>query len=137
MTHCHPHPKKGSCDLTSCASTDSDSDRDEELLCPKTNPLKHKTELCKNFSELGRCPYNKRCRFAHGVHELVQLPSAQSFRKRRCNGFWKNGYCSYGKRCQFGHECVEWDTQAVLEALQSVHVPAFRNGSKLLSLLAQ
>ncbi len=43
---------KKSCDLGSCCSTESDSgeDRDEDLMVVKTNPLKHKTELCKNFS---------------------------------------------------------------------------------------
>lgn len=61
---------KKSCDLTSCGSTESDSieDRDESLYTLKTNPLKHKTELCKNFSELGMCPYGNKCRFAHGAH---------------------------------------------------------------------
>ena len=44
--------KKKSYDLTSCASTDGDSseEREEEISSIKTNPLKHKTELCKNFS---------------------------------------------------------------------------------------
>lgn len=48
--------KKGSCDLTSGSSTEGDSE--EEVYVQKTNPLKHKTELCKTFSELGYCNYN-------------------------------------------------------------------------------
>ena len=100
---------KKSCDLTSCASTSSEGieERDEEMFMLKTNPAKHKTELCKNFSELGRCPYGKKCRFAHGAHELVNVPSRQTFRKKKCHGFWEKGFCSYGTRCQFGHDEVK------------------------------
>lgn len=82
---------------------DSSSDREEEPFYPRTNPAKHKTELCKTFSELGRCPYEHKCRFAHGRHELVRMPVKTTSKNRRCNGFWKNGCCSYGIRCQFGH----------------------------------
>lgn len=113
---------KKSCDLASCVSTESDSteERDEEIFVQKTNPLKHKTELCKNFSELGRCPYGNRCRFAHGTHELITTRPKKSFRKKRCNGFWKNGLCSYGIRCQFGHSEEEWESQAVLMGMNSI-----------------
>jgi len=45
---------------------DSNSDRDDEVFYPKTIVAKHKTELCKTFSELGYCPYERKCRFAHG-----------------------------------------------------------------------
>jgi len=107
----NPKVHKKSCDLTSCISTESDSaseDR-EELLCPrKTNPLKHKTELCKNFSETGTCPYARKCRFAHGSHELVNLPCPNSFRKKKCNNFLQNGFCKYGVRCQFSHHSLQW-----------------------------
>lgn len=131
---------KNSCDLNSCGSTDGDSteERDEELATVKTNPLKHKTELCKNFSELGRCPYGNRCRFAHGAHELINGKPRKvlCFQKRKCNGFWKNGYCSYGIRCQFGHYELDWETQASLQGLKSVvgEGDEFR-GSKLLWLV--
>ena len=45
---------------------DSSSEGEYEYGYPKTNPAKHKTELCKTFSELGCCPYENKCRFAHG-----------------------------------------------------------------------
>lgn len=70
----------------------------------RTNPVKHKTELCKNFSELGRCPYGVKCRFAHGDHELVGARVVKTFKKKNCNGYWQKGYCTYGVRCQFGHD---------------------------------
>ena len=102
----------------------------------KTNPAKHKTELCKNFSELGRCPYGSKCRFAHGAHELVVLPTPKTCKKKKCNGFWQKGTCSYGVRCQFGHDEVRQDTKALLLGMQSTveGVSEFRQ-SKLMWLL--
>ncbi|MCB0371215.1 MAG: hypothetical protein KDD45_17820, partial [Bdellovibrionales bacterium] len=85
-------------------STESIEERDEEIAVLKTNPAKHKTELCKNLSETGRCRYNQKCRFAHGAHELVTVPHIRTFRKKKCNGFWQKGCCSYGMRCQFSHD---------------------------------
>ena len=118
---------KRSCDLGSCDSTEGDSaceDR-EELLChPKINPLKHKTELCKNFSETGRCPYARKCRFAHGPHELVSLPAVSAFRKKKCNNFLQNGFCTSGLRCQFSHHQLHWHTRAALLGLATLIAPS-------------
>lgn len=36
-----------------------------------TDETKFKTEMCKNWSETGRCNYGNKCRFAHGKDELV------------------------------------------------------------------
>ena len=47
---------------------DSSSEGEYDSFFLKTNPAKHKTELCKTFSELGCCPYLHKCRFAHGKH---------------------------------------------------------------------
>jgi hypothetical protein len=127
---------KRSCDLTSCTSTEGDSseEQEEEFLSLKTNPLKHKTEMCKNFSEQGRCPYGSKCRFAHGAHELIHVPLRDSFRKRKCNNFLRNGFCPYGLRCQFDHRSDEWERSACLLGLSSMHSLVPR-GSKLLCLL--
>ena len=32
---------------------------------------KYKTELCKTFSETGKCPYGFKCRFAYLKEELL------------------------------------------------------------------
>ena len=32
------------------------------------NHLKEKSELCRKFMEFGYCPYQKKCKFAHGSH---------------------------------------------------------------------
>lgn len=31
---------------------------------------RYKTKLCRNYLETGKCPYEARCMFAHGGHEL-------------------------------------------------------------------
>lgn len=67
---------------------------------------KYKTELCKNWIEQGRCNYGKKCRFAHGRHELVEKNVKQKirYRSRQCNTFFTTGMCPYGVRCMFAHE---------------------------------
>ena len=35
---------------------------------------RYKTVLCKNFLAANKCPYGKKCQFAHGDHELRQRP---------------------------------------------------------------
>lgn len=42
-----------------------------------THP-KHKTALCKVYTETGRCPYNEKCRFAHGTAEKKHTPATVS-----------------------------------------------------------
>eukprot|EP01012_Entosiphon_sulcatum_P023250 TRINITY_DN2821_c0_g1_i1.p1 TRINITY_DN2821_c0_g1~~TRINITY_DN2821_c0_g1_i1.p1 ORF type:complete len:284 (+),score=50.35 TRINITY_DN2821_c0_g1_i1:59-853(+) len=34
------------------------------------DPVKYKTQLCKNWETEGKCPYGPRCLFAHGVKQL-------------------------------------------------------------------
>ena len=48
-------------------STDDECSRDSSLQkIYKTNIIKYKTEMCKNYSEMGYCPYRDKCQFAHG-----------------------------------------------------------------------
>lgn len=124
-------------ECTSRRSSESDcsSDRDEEFFYAKTNPSKHKTELCKTYEELGFCPYERKCRFAHGKHELVKIPTKTTSKGRKCNGFWKNGCCSYGLRCQFGHAEIRWEDSAVLLGLEAACCENTPVSSKLMRLL--
>lgn len=109
----------GGCETKSGRSTeeDSSSEGETEPFWLKTNPAKHKTELCKTYSELGYCPYDRKCRFAHGKQELVTMTAKQTLKNRKCNGFWKNGCCSYGMRCQFGHAELTWEGRSALLGL--------------------
>merc|ERR1719149_536016 len=39
---------------------------------------RYKTVLCKNFVAAGKCPYGKKCQFAHGQNELRERPPVPS-----------------------------------------------------------
>ncbi len=55
---------------TSCGS--SEEDIELATVPSKIDYSKHKTELCRTFSELGYCNYKNKCQFAHGKEELVE-----------------------------------------------------------------
>lgn len=67
---------------------------------------KYKTEICKNWEKSGSCPYNNKCRFAHGKDELMnkEIEANPNYRARDCLNFFKNGVCNYGRRCCFKHD---------------------------------
>ncbi len=57
---------------------------------------------------MGNCNYAKKCRFAHGKNELIEVVVKEQFRKRKCINFYQKGACQYGTRCQFSHNESEW-----------------------------
>lgn len=66
-----------------------------------------KIELCNNWMETGRCRYNEKCRFAHGVEELRVAPRIVSEKKWKtvmCRNYHEEGHCNYGRRCHFIHD---------------------------------
>ena len=65
---------------------------------------KYKTELCKNWIEVGFCRYEEQCKFAHGAHEMVVPQQENTKRDKNCKTFFKTKQCPYGVRCQFNHE---------------------------------
>lgn len=116
------------------STEDNSSVESEDMWYPKTNPAKHKTELCKTFSELGHCPYGRKCRFAHGKEELVCRVSRPRVPTARCKGFWQQGTCNYGIRCQFGHAGSKWEHSAALSGLNAC-MGQSSGPSKLLRML--
>ena len=83
---------------TSVSSTSSDSKN-------STNSAeKYKTELCKSFSETGKCRYFSKCRFAHGKEDLSKKQITKNYKQKKCESFFSNGFCSYGLRCNFIHD---------------------------------
>ena len=100
---------------------------------------KEKSQLCKKFVENGYCPYEKKCKFAHGLHELKKNQQANSkYKTKTCGGFLQEGYCPYGNRCNFIHPPVHtsWTRlrscpSSLLEALA-----LGRQESRLLKLLS-
>ena len=65
---------------------------------------KYKTELCKKFQNTGKCPYGFKCRFAHGIEELIIMSKGLNYKKKPCKTFNEKGYCHYGSRCSFRHD---------------------------------
>ncbi|CAD8150953.1 unnamed protein product [Paramecium pentaurelia] len=66
--------------------------------------VKFKTEMCKNWSMLGRCNYGNKCQFAHGQNEMINRQCNQKYKSKLCRSFHQDYVCFYGARCQFIHE---------------------------------
>lgn len=64
---------------------------------------RYKTELCRTFSETGRCKYGAKCQFAHGQAELRSLSRHPKYKTVLCHKFFQHGDCPYGSRCHFIH----------------------------------
>ncbi|TKV96584.1 hypothetical protein SEVIR_9G437500v4 [Setaria viridis] len=61
-----------------------------------------KTELCNKW-ERGGCPYDRRCRFAHGMEELRPVIRHPRYKTLACQLFAAASGCPYGHRCHFRH----------------------------------
>ncbi len=84
----------------------------------KVDKTKYKTEMCKNWIEVGHCRYGVKCQFAHGDHELHgKAPPANNnkYKSKTCTTFADRLYCPYGQRCLFKHE------DRSLEELRNYH----------------
>jgi len=71
---------------------------------PVKNSHLYKTELCSQWLAKGSCPYNHRCRFAHGPRELRPITRDANYRSKPCRKFKAQGWCPYGARCTFIHD---------------------------------
>lgn len=76
-----------------------------EIFNERLKDSKFKTEMCKNWEKQGSCPYNNKCRFAHGKNELmIKEINASIHKVKDCYTFFKYGYCLYGRRCCYRHD---------------------------------
>lgn len=67
--------------------------------------VSYKTEMCRTWIETGVCPYNEKCRFAHGKKELHdKVIVGRNYKQKECKSFHTKGFCNYGSRCHFKHE---------------------------------
>jgi len=69
---------------------------------------KEKTEMCKYVSRCQKCPFARRCSFAHSEGELrkiAPLPqNARNYKTQKCKNYHSgNGYCPYGNKCNYIH----------------------------------
>ncbi|XP_075771432.1 mRNA decay activator protein ZFP36 [Pelodiscus sinensis] len=94
---------------------------------------RYKTELCRTFSETGRCRYGAKCQFAHGAAELRSLSRHPKYKTELCHKFYLNGECPYGSRCHFVHYPEERglsaSPQILRQSLSYTGVPTARQGS--------
>ncbi|XP_043853834.1 mRNA decay activator protein ZFP36 [Dromiciops gliroides] len=67
------------------------------------SPSRYKTELCRTFSESGKCRYGSKCQFAHGPGELRPASRHPKYKTELCRKFLIMGSCPYGTRCHFIH----------------------------------
>lgn len=72
-----------------------------------TTSSRYKTELCRTYSESGRCRYGAKCQFAHGLGELRQANRHPKYKTELCHKFYLQGRCPYGSRCHFIHNPTE------------------------------
>ena len=87
------------CRLNSHSLSTEESPREHAATLPS---YKEKSQLCKKFVENGYCPYEKRCKFAHGLHELKKNHQANcKYKTKTCGGFLQEGFCPYRNRCNF------------------------------------
>lgn len=126
----------------SISSTDEDSPREmtrhqNTYLDDKNN--KEKSQLCKKFMQNGCCPYQKKCKFAHGSHELRKNHNLNSkYKTKQCGIFLSEGCCLFGDRCNFIHP----NSETLKLKLESTYDSGFqevraecRVQSRLLNLL--
>ncbi|KAI9004890.1 hypothetical protein CLU79DRAFT_672975, partial [Phycomyces nitens] len=62
-----------------------------------------KTEMCRNWTEMGQCRYGRKCRFAHGHDELRTVQRHARYKTEICKTYHLTGTCLYGVRCTFIH----------------------------------
>ena len=103
---------------------------------PKIQEIKYKTELCKNWIETRQCRYFRKCKYAHGNSELVNVTDQQTqkYKTKDCNQFYKEGFCLYGTRCLFIHTKPPTSTyksyQSLLTDLSNTSITKILNSKK-------
>jgi hypothetical protein len=53
---------------------------------------RYKTELCRPFTETGKCKYGDKCQFSHGMKELRILMRHPKYKTEYCRTFHTSKY---------------------------------------------
>lgn len=123
----------------SVSTTGSSSPRESPDYFLKNSSFsnKEKSQLCKRFMENGYCPYERKCKFAHGCEELKRNQETNSkYKTKECGVYINQGYCPYGDRCNFIHQKVriEQEMKSIDEEFIAIRSSG-GNSSRLLKLL--
>jgi len=77
---------------------------------------KYKTVMCKSWLLTKSCPYETRCKFAHGEEELREIAHIDTdhpkYKTKPCKNFTVTGLCPFGSRCLFIHPIKDQPQQA-------------------------
>ena len=76
--------------------------REEMLRYIENFRMNYKTEMCRNWMQLGSCEFNQDCAYAHGAHELVSRQSThKNYKTKTCKKWHETtpGRCNYGDKC--------------------------------------
>merc|ERR1719162_663238 len=88
-THPAAH-SEGECSVADTASDDTSSSGAGVFLSAR-DADKYKTELCRNWSQTGACPYNERCQFAHGYGDMRMRRQPAAYKTRICRSYAVSG----------------------------------------------
>ncbi|KAI8099086.1 uncharacterized protein BX664DRAFT_320354, partial [Halteromyces radiatus] len=102
----HHHHRLDTLDTYSCRQplTQTDHDDKNNTHSRLKQVVLYKTEICRNWAELGHCRYGIKCRYAHGDAELRQAPRHTLYKTKICRAYHDQGECPYGIRCTFIHD---------------------------------
>jgi hypothetical protein len=96
--------------ISNTQTTDNNQANIDNAVQPsQSNQIKqalYKTEMCKNWEKSKSCPYQKKCKFAHGREEMQMKDKEKNpnYKRKDCIGFFKYWNCSYGRRCCNKHD---------------------------------
>lgn len=80
--------------------------------------VRYKTEMCKNFMELGVCRFDQKCFYAHSAQELNKATyKHEKYKTQLCKPFHSEGFCDFGARCAFIH--TKPDVDAIIAQLEA------------------
>ncbi|XP_054162698.1 mRNA decay activator protein ZFP36L1-like [Oppia nitens] len=86
------------------------------LSAPTFDPIRYRTEICKNFMELGVCRFNDRCFYAHSDQDLRPITyKHKKYKTQLCRPFHTKGLCDFGPRCAYIH--TKPDINAIINQL--------------------
>ena len=136
----HRSPQPDRAVLSSLSNTDqSFLAATAKTVCSGSPYQKEKVELCRQYMETGYCPYGERCKFAHGLQELMRNHHPNhKYKTKECEHFRRNMACMYGPRCNFIHrreELPEKGHQQRTDIEMGVIRGQARGGSRLLAIL--
>jgi butyrate response factor 1 len=58
-----------------------------QITQPHICVTRYKTELCRPFTETGKCKYGDKCQFSHGIKELRILMRHPKYKTEYCRTF--------------------------------------------------